>query len=73
MGHPVPHSPTVLQMRDYFDEHVKAGRGHCIPMLDQRGLGYIKPDDHGRIALGVPPPNETHDDSTNRVFVRAKY
>lgn len=69
----IPVLPTVEQLRDYCDSHVQAGRGKFRPMLDQRGLGFIQPQHHGKISIGIPPDGETHDEKTNRVFFQGKY
>lgn len=68
-----PFASTCEQLRNHLDWHVREGRGDYTPFLDQRGLGYLRPEHHGSISLAVPPDGETHDPKTMRVFVLGKY
>ena len=62
---------TVKELKEYLDFHIDNGRADYVPMLDQRGLSFIKKDNHGCISLSIPFDNDTHNDG--KVFVRAIY
>lgn len=65
-----PKPATALQLRDYFDSHVKAGRADSIVLFDRRGLQHLA--EHHDSGLGIPPDNETHS-ADGRVFLRAVF
>ena len=63
------HELTVLQLRDYCDEQIAAGRGHLKAALDRRGLQFLT--DKQSVHVGLPHDDNTHDDV--RVFIRAVF
>lgn len=73
MTEPNPFAAKNWQLAKYFIKQCEEGRGNNYTYLDQRGLGFLQQKHHGKIAIGIPPEGETHDEKTGRVFVQAKY
>jgi hypothetical protein len=55
-----PKAATCEQMRDYFDAHCKAGRGHYFPEVRSH-------------FLTAAPEGDTHDDDLKIVIVNGYY
>lgn len=62
---------TMLQIRDYADQQVKAGRGDELAALDRRGLSALQAKHHGKVFLALPDPEHTN--ANGRVFLRAVF
>jgi len=64
-------APTVLQVRDYLDQHIKDGRAGAPLALDRRGLSAPQAKHHDKVFLALPDPEHTN--ANGHVFLRAVF
>jgi hypothetical protein len=62
---------TVQQVYDALGWAIETGRAQQPLMLDRRGVGYLQPDKHHTIGLGMPPLDEMFADDA--VYLRAVF